>query len=80
MQDKLSAQPPALLSFLLQPLPSGTNSFGWKVKGGGAKVLDPVFQCLGVGPLTKPSGMLLECGQVAFLAFLWGLPPPSVQC
>lgn len=45
-------------------------------------ISDGVFPCLGVGPLTKASGMLLEFGQVAqgrrlaFLAFLWGLLPP----
>lgn len=49
-------------------------------------ISDGVFPCLGVGPLAKASGMLLEFGQVAqgrrlaFLAFLWGLLPPSAQC
>lgn len=70
MQNKLSAQPPALLSFLLHLFLQGHKLF-WVESGE-----ERSHQCLGVGPHTKPSGMLLECGQVAFLAFLWGLRLP----
>lgn len=82
MHGELSIQPPALLFFLPQPLPSGTQTLlGRKLRGEKLGVSGGL-SCLGVGAHTKPSGMLSVARWLALglLGISLGLQPPSVQC